>query len=145
MKAQILLAATLSDWEESNDILHEAEAMWRVYRRRHPEGKKPGFDAAMEDHRESLDEVRAELERTYPYDSDSEDDVEYDVMARVKDAPASTVTAHEEHVKDVTASMRSLAMVEPSAASSDDEMVDAPAEGADETDAETHQDQACAG
>jgi hypothetical protein len=65
-----------------------------------------------------------------------------------------SIATHEEHVKDTTVSMRTLDMAEPSDASSDDEMdigappgvpaidVDTPAEGADETDTETHQDQA---
>jgi hypothetical protein len=142
MKALILLASTLGDWEEANDCHVEAETMWRVVRRWHPEGEDLELDAYMKDLRESLDEVGAVLEQTEPEDYDFENVVNDNVMA------------HEEHVKDVTASMRSLDMAEQSAASSGDEMdieapadvpaidIDTPAEGAGETDATTQQHQA---
>jgi hypothetical protein len=142
MKALILLASTLGDWEEANDCHVEAETMWRMTRRWLPVGNDLELDEFMADLRESLDEVGGVLEQT---DSDDND---FDNVVN------EGVTAHEEHVKDTTAAVKSLDMTEFPTASSDVEMdttaltgvsavgVDASAEGAGEADAETHKEQA---
>ncbi|KAI4706208.1 hypothetical protein J4E89_008941 [Alternaria sp. Ai002NY15] len=111
MKALMLLASTLGDWEDANNCHVEAETLWRVHRRSHPEGEDAVLDTYMDDVREHIDEVRADLERTEPDDNDNdfEDDVDDDGAA------------HEEQVNDATAAMATLELP-------DDEMeVDPPA------------------
>jgi hypothetical protein len=140
MKALILLASTLGDWEEANDCHVEAETSWRVVRRWHPEGEDLELDKHMEHLRKSLDEVRDVLGETEPEDYDFDDIVD------------DRTTAHEEHVKDATASMGSLDMAALPSMSSDHEMGmdapavspdvarDAPTPGAGDSEAHTHQD-----
>jgi hypothetical protein len=140
MKALILLASVVHDWEEASDCHVAVESLWRVVRRWHPEGEDAELDAFMKDLRDSIDGVGDVLEQTDPVDYEFEDAVK------------GSITTHEEHMKDATARMRSLDMAEPSDVSSDDEMdieapavvpvidVDTPAESAGETDTETHQD-----
>jgi hypothetical protein len=137
MKALLLLASTLGDWEEANDYHVEAETLWRVHRRWHPEGENSELDKYMEYLREALDEVRDVLGETEPEDYDFEDIVD------------DRTTAHEEHVKDATARMGSLDMAALPSVSSDHEMgMDAPAAvardarapGAGESEAHIHQD-----
>jgi hypothetical protein len=142
MKLLILLASAPPDWEAANDCHAVVESLWRVVRRWHSKGEDSELDTYMKDPCDSIDEVGTVLEQTDPDDYDFEDVVN------------DGATVHDEHVKDATASMRSLDMAEPSDASSDDEMdigapagvpaidIDTPAESAGEADAETHQDQA---
>ena len=111
MKALLLLASTLGDWDDANNCHAEAETLWRVVRRWNPEGEDAVLDTYMDDVREHIDEVRADLERTEPDDNDNdfEDDVDDDGAA------------HEEQVNDATAAMATLELP-------DDEMeVDPPA------------------
>ena len=111
IKALLLLASTLGDWDDANNCHAEAETLWRVVRRWNPEGEDAVLDTYMDDVREHIDEVRADLERTEPDDNDNdfEDDVDDDGAA------------HEEQVNDATAAMATLELP-------DDEMeVDPPA------------------
>lgn len=66
MKALILLASTLGNWEDANDCHVEAETMWRAVRRWHSDGEDAELDRFMKDLRESLDELGTELQRTGP-------------------------------------------------------------------------------
>jgi hypothetical protein len=137
MSALITLASTLGDWSEANACHEKAEALWRVTRCYHPEGEDAELDTFLASLRESLDEVGAVLEQEDPDDRDSEDAVN------------DSVAAHEESARDDTASMKSFDMDESSTAPSDEEMdieplsgvpannVDAPDEGAGESDVET--------
>jgi len=81
MKALMLLASTLGDWEDANNCHVEAETLWRVHRRRHPEGENAELDAYMDELRGFLDEVGVELERTKHGDYESEEDVDDDAAA----------------------------------------------------------------
>ncbi|KAI4611171.1 hypothetical protein J4E83_008114 [Alternaria metachromatica] len=100
MKALMLLASTLDDWEDANNCHVEAETLWRVHRRRHPEGENAALDMYMDELREFLDEVGVELERTKSGDYDPENDVD------------DNIAAHEEHVKDATDAMETLQMTD---------------------------------
>ncbi|KAI4647821.1 hypothetical protein J4E93_004232 [Alternaria ventricosa] len=96
MKALLLLASTLGDWLDASNCHTEAESLWRVTRRWHPEGEDAELDKYMDDVREHLDEVGADLARTDPDAYDFDDDVD------------DRIAAHEEHVKDATAAMKTL-------------------------------------
>jgi len=74
MKALMLLASTLGDWEDANNCRVEAETLWRAHRRRHPEGENAALDRYTDELRGFLDEVGVELERTKHGDYESEDD-----------------------------------------------------------------------
>ncbi|KAI4673316.1 uncharacterized protein J4E88_008929 [Alternaria novae-zelandiae] len=91
MKALLLLASTLGDWDDANNCHAEAEILWRVVRRWNPEGEDAVLDTYMDDVREHIDDVRADLERT-EHDDDVDDDG----------------AAHEEQVNDATAAMETL-------------------------------------
>ncbi|KAI4907538.1 hypothetical protein J4E90_009567 [Alternaria incomplexa] len=97
MKALMLLASTLGDWEDANNCRVEAETLWRAHRRRHPEGENAALDRYTDELRGFLDEVGVELERTKHGDYESEDD---------------DAAAHEEHVKDATDAMETLKMTD---------------------------------
>ena len=81
MKAFFLLASTLDNWLDASNCHVEAETLWRVVRRWHPEGEDAVLDKHMDDLREHLDEVGADLERTEPEDYYFEDDVDDDSTA----------------------------------------------------------------
>ena len=81
MKALLFLASTLGDWEDANNCHVEAETLWRVHRRRHPEGENAALDMYMDELREFLDEVGVELERTKSGDYDPENDVNDNIAA----------------------------------------------------------------
>jgi hypothetical protein len=108
IKALILLASAVSGWQEAYDLHVEAETIWRVVRRRHPEGDDTDIDGYMQDLRESLDEIGAVLDQT--------EDEHYENL--FEDEVDDAVVAHEEHVKDVTATMKDLDITTNSAASS---------------------------
>ena len=81
MKALMLLASTLDDWEDANNCHVEAETLWRVHRHRHPEGENAALDMYMDELREFLDEVGVELKRTKPGNYELEEDVDDDIAA----------------------------------------------------------------
>jgi hypothetical protein len=147
IKALILLASAVGGRQEAYDLAVKAETMWRMVRRRYLEGGNTNFDEYMQNLRESLDEIRADLDETEEeyYENLFEDDVD------------DAVVAHEEHVKDATATMKDLDIASVSAVPSnfDDGMdtaprvevpainIAAPPGGADErqTDAAARQEQ----
>jgi len=61
MKALMLLASTLSDWEDANNCHVEAETLWRIHKRWHPEGENAELHRYMDEMRGFLDEVGVEL------------------------------------------------------------------------------------
>jgi hypothetical protein len=62
MRALVVLASTLGDWSEANACYEEAETLWQVHRRWHPEGEDIESDAAMAALREFLDEIKQVLQ-----------------------------------------------------------------------------------
>jgi hypothetical protein len=55
MKTLLLLDSTLGDWHEANDCCIDAEALWRIARRWHPEGEDEVVDKNMKEMRDTLD------------------------------------------------------------------------------------------
>jgi tetratricopeptide (TPR) repeat protein len=73
MKTWILLGNCLGDWDEAHDSYVEAETMWRIVRRWHRAGEDAKVDAAMEELRVSLEELKETLAKDKPaYDDDEE-------------------------------------------------------------------------
>jgi hypothetical protein len=110
MSTLITLSSTPGDWSEVNAFHERAEALWRVTRCYHPAEEDAELDTFLASLRESLDAAGAALEQ--------EDPDGYDV----EDAVNDSVGAHEESVRDETASMKSLDMEESSTAPSDEKM-----------------------
>jgi len=81
MKALMLLASTLGDWEDANNCHVEAETLWRVHRRSHPEREDAELDMYMDELREFIDEVGVELERTKNGDYELANDVDDNIAA----------------------------------------------------------------
>jgi hypothetical protein len=44
MKTLLLLAAVLDDWYQANECRQDADALWRIVRRWHPEGENEAID-----------------------------------------------------------------------------------------------------
>lgn len=81
MKTYILLVSTIGEWTEANGYRSQAETLWRIVRRWHPEGEDAKVDAAMQELRTALDALKNELEVEQPEDYDPEEDVEAELAA----------------------------------------------------------------
>jgi hypothetical protein len=100
IKTLLLLASTVEDWYEANGYRIEAEGLWRIVRRWHPEGEDEELDGYMAEIRGVLDEADRVLQEEEPYNSDSEADSEDEVQhARLN---------HDEEVADAQALMQDM-------------------------------------
>lgn len=88
MKTLVLLGLTVGDWSGANDYRIDAEALWRIVRRWHPEGEDETVDAFITEIRKSLNELDTTLKE--------EELEEFDLDDLVKDI----VTVHEDEVAD---------------------------------------------
>ncbi|KAJ8113067.1 hypothetical protein OPT61_g4723 [Boeremia exigua] len=66
MKTLVLLGATVGDWHEAKDCRVDAESLWKIGRRWHPEGEDETVDIYMAEIRESLDELNDALKEEQP-------------------------------------------------------------------------------
>jgi hypothetical protein len=93
MKVLLLLASAVDDWYDANGYRIDAEAIWQITRRWHPEGQDDILDTYMSDVRALLDECDKVLREEEPvtYDYDPDDAVEQALFGRndeVADAQA---------------------------------------------------------
>jgi hypothetical protein len=80
MKTLLLLAAVLDDWYQANECRQDADALWRIVRRWHPEGENEAIDIYiyiyMAEIRDLLDVCGETLAQEEPSnDHEVEDDV----------------------------------------------------------------------
>jgi hypothetical protein len=96
MKSLILLGLILGDWHGASECYVQADALWRVVRRWHPEGDDKTVDDAMKEIRESLEDLDAALRE--------EDAFEYDRHKAVTEA----VAKHDAGVDEARATMQAM-------------------------------------
>jgi hypothetical protein len=96
MKTLVLLASTVGDWHEANLFREDADALWRVGRRWHPEGEDKEADEFMAEIRGSLDELDSVLQAEQPRDYDLDGAVE------------GVVQNHDEEVAGMKGQMEGL-------------------------------------
>jgi hypothetical protein len=77
IKTLLLLTSTIKDQDEANSYRIEAEALWQVDRRWHPEGEDEKLDGYMAEIRGVLKEADRVLQEKEPYDYDLEDEVQH--------------------------------------------------------------------
>ena len=96
MKSLILLGLISGDWDDVNECFVQAEALWRIVRRWHPEGDDERVDSAMKEIRESLKDLDASLR--------DEDPFEYDRL----EAFTVAVAEHDAGVEEARAAMQNM-------------------------------------
>ncbi|KAH5599321.1 hypothetical protein HBI81_068510 [Parastagonospora nodorum] len=96
IKTLILLGSTLGEWSDANSCLVDAEALWALTRRWHPEGEDKDVDIFMAEIRTSLDELAGVLREEEPEDYDMDDAIE------------EVLHEHDEQVADAQMMMEDL-------------------------------------
>jgi hypothetical protein len=96
MKTLLLLASTVGDWYEANSYRVEAEALWQIVRRWHPEGEDENIDGHMAEIRGILEDADRMLQEEEPKDYDLDDEVQH------------MVRNHDEEVADAQAMMQDM-------------------------------------
>ncbi|KAH4146496.1 hypothetical protein HBH44_241520 [Parastagonospora nodorum] len=122
IKTLILLGSTLGEWSDANSCLVDAEALWALTRRWHPEGEDKDVDIFMAEIRTSLDELAGVLREEEPEDYDMDDAIE------------EVLHEHDEQVADAQMMMEDLDLDQDS----HEETGKIPQSGAVEVDTKVH-------